>query len=272
MSWKRHKLTIAFDGTGYAGWQRQKTGLAVQAVVEVALADLLGSRVVLHGSSRTDAGVHALGMVAHLDMPVGAPRIPCEKLPLALNARLPEDVRVVRAERVPEGFHARFGASGKEYRYQVWNARVMNPLLARTAWHVPVALDPEAMRRAAAAFVGRHDFRSMAANHGYRIEDTVRTVRLCQVRRVGELITFRIRGDGFLYKMCRGMVGTLVQVGQGKIGAEDVGRILEQKDRRVAGVTAPACGLVLWKVFYRNGGVVEGELAAAGAERSEEEE
>jgi len=246
----RFKLTLAYDGTAYAGWQVQQTGTGVQELVEHALGRLLGLSLRLHSSSRTDAGVHALGMVAHVDVPPERFRLPARKFALALNAHLPRDIRVVSATRVAPDFHARFWARGKEYRYFVWNHRVMNPLLRHQAWHVPTPLDLRAMRAAAAGLLGRHDFRSFAANRRYRAEHTVRELSQCSVRRQGSLLTFTVRADGFLYKMCRGIVGTLVQVGQGKIDAAGVQTILGHCDRRVAGMTAPAEGLVLWKVFY----------------------
>ena len=244
------KLTIAFDGTAYQGWQVQKIGLGVQQKVEEALAKLFPSAPRVHGSSRTDTGVHALGMVAHCELPVADSRMTPTKLLLAINAWLPEDIRVMAVSRVAAKFHARFDAAGKQYRYFVWNHPAMNPLLRDRAWHVKRKLDLATMRRAAKLFVGRHDFRSFRANPTYDTDSTVRTVKRCDVRRNGPLLTFIIEGDGFLYKMCRGIVGTLVQVGEGKIAPEEVKSILAQCDRRVAGMTAPACGLILWKVFY----------------------
>jgi len=250
----RFKLTLAYDGTAYAGWQLQKTGTGVQEVVEGAFARLLGLTPRLHSSSRTDAGVHALGMVAHVDIPRDRYRFPGRKLALALNAHLPPDIRVLSATRVAPDFHARFWAMGKEYRYYVWNHAFMNPLLRHQAWHVPRPLDLEAMRTAAAALLGRHDFRSFAANRHYRAERTVREVTGCSVRRQGALLTFTVRADGFLYKMVRGIVGTLVQAGQGKVNAAGLASVLQARDRRAAGMTAPAHGLVLWKVSYPVGG------------------
>lgn len=244
------KLTIAFDGTAYQGWQVQKIGLGVQQKVEEALAKLFPSAPRVHGSSRTDTGVHALGMVAHCELPVAKCSMPPAKLLLAINAWLPEDIRVMAVSRAAAKFHARFDAAGKQYRYFVWNHPAMNPLLRHRAWHVKRKLDLAAMRRAAKLFVGRHDFRSFRANPTYDTDSTVRTVRRCDLRRNGPLLTFIIEGDGFLYKMCRGIVGTLVQVGEGKIPPEEVKQILVQCDRRVAGMTAPACGLILWRVFY----------------------
>jgi tRNA pseudouridine38-40 synthase len=172
------------------------------------------------------------------------------KLALALNAWLPEDIRVLSAARAPQAFHARFNAAGKQYRYFVWNHAGMNPLIRHTTWHVPRPLDLRAMRAAALFCVGKHDFQSFAANPGYAKESTVRTLTRCDLKRRGPLLTFVIESDGFLYKMCRGIVGTLVQVGLSKFPPDEVRRMLEKRDRRAAGMTAPAHGLVLWKVFY----------------------
>ncbi|MEI7728633.1 MAG: tRNA pseudouridine(38-40) synthase TruA [Verrucomicrobiota bacterium] len=259
----RFKLTIAYDGTCYQGWQVQKVGLGVQQKVEEALVKLFPSVQRIHSSSRTDTGVHALGMVAHVDIPLAELRMPATKLRLAINAHLPEDVRVMAATRCPGDFHARFNASGKQYRYLVWNQPAHNPLLRLIVWHVPQKLDLTAMRAAAHALLGTHDFKSFAASRNYAAPNTVRTLRRLDIRRSGPLLTFIVEGDGFLYKMCRGLVGTLVQVGQGKLRAEDLQAILTTRDRRVAGMTAPAHGLVLWKVFYEPG-------LAAPAPESEE--
>ena len=244
----KFKLIIAYDGTAYAGWQTQKTGTGVQQVIEGALAKLFPGKPALHGSSRTDTGVHALGMAAHFE--IQDFKMPLRKLPLAVNAWLPEDIRVLSARRAPEDFNARFDAKGKQYRYFVWNDAAMNPLLRRTAWHVPVKLDLERMRAAAKCFIGKHDFQSFAANPGYKKESTVRTLMRCDVKKSGAQITFIIEGDGFLYKMCRGIVGTIVQAGMGKFPPGQIKAMLAQKDRRVAGMSAPAHGLTLWKVFY----------------------
>jgi len=252
----KFKLTIAYDGTAYEGWQVQKIGTGVQEKVEAALARLFPSRPRVHSSSRTDAGVHALGMVAHFEVPPAERRMTPRKLALALNAWLPEEIRVVSIARARRDFHARFDAAGKQYRYFVWNYAAMNPLIRHTAWHVPRPLDWRAMRAAAPLFQGRHDFQSFAANPGYAKESTVRTLSRCDLKRSGRLLTFIIEGDGFLYKMCRGIVGTLVQVGLGKFRATEVRRMLALKDRRVAGMSAPAHGLVLWKVFYPRKSVV----------------
>lgn len=246
----RLKMVIAYDGTRYEGWQVQTIGTGVQEKVEAALAALFPSKPRVHSSSRTDTGVHALGMVAHFDLPRRECRIPLRQLPLAINAHLPPDIRVFSVRRAPPDFHARFSALGKQYRYQLWNHPVMNPLLRWMAWHVPRPLNLAAMRQAAVHFLGTHDFRAFSANPGYPRASTVRTVRRCEWRRSGPLLTCIIEADGFLYKMCRGLVGTMVQVGLGKYQPDDIPRMLASGDRRLAGMTAPAHGLILWKVFY----------------------
>jgi len=191
-------------------------------------------------------------------VPAAESKMSARKLALALNAWLPEDIRVLRASRAPKDFHARFDATGKQYRYSVWNHSGMNPLMRFTTWHVPRPLDLSAMRKAASAFIGKHDFQSFSAKTGYAREATVRTLSRCDVKRSGKLLTFIIEGDGFLYKMCRGIVGTLVQVGQRKFPPDEVRTMLSKRDRRIAGMTAPAKGLVLWKVFYDKKGMKPG--------------
>jgi len=250
----KFKLVIAYDGTNYSGWQVQKTGVGVQQKVEEALATIFLTPKRLYSSSRTDTGVHAIGMVAHVEIPKAELRtMDARKLLLALNANLPSDVKVMSAKKVPADFHARFNACGKQYRYFIWNHSASNPLLRTQVWHVPKGLDLAAMREAAKLFLGKHDFKSFAANRDYEMESTVRTMHRCDIQKKGPLLTVIIEGDGFLYKMCRGIAGTLVQLGQGKIAVADIKHILAAKDRRVAGMTAPAHGLVLWKVFYKKG-------------------
>jgi tRNA pseudouridine38-40 synthase len=247
----KFRLTIAYAGTNYAGWQMQKTGVSVQQKIEEALGTLFPSRPRLHSSSRTDTGVHAVGMVAHVEIARTEFKMPVAKLALALNAFLPGDIRIMAASRCAAEFHARFDATGKQYRYFVWNHMAMNPLLRHQAWQVPQPLDLKPMRSAAKVLLGRHDFKSFAGNRHYEMETTVRTLTRCDIKRQGPLLTFVIEGDGFLYKMCRGIVGTLVQLGRGRFAVDDLKRMLAAKDRRVAGMTAPAHGLVLWKVFYQ---------------------
>lgn len=246
----RYKLVVAFDGTRFDGWQAQKTGLGVQQVLESALSKLFKSHPRVCGSSRTDAGVHALGLVAHFDVPKAEARLEPRRLLLAINAWLPQDVRVLHVARAPAHFHARYGATRKQYRYFIWTGPAMNPLLRHYAWHVPGRLDLGRMREAAKYFLGTHDFRAFSANPGYPRRFTVRTVHRCNISQRGQLVTFVIEADGFLYKMCRGLVGTLVQVGQARFKPDDVKTMLASGDRRLAGMTAPAHGLVLWKVWY----------------------
>ncbi|HEV2437890.1 MAG TPA: tRNA pseudouridine(38-40) synthase TruA [Verrucomicrobiae bacterium] len=251
----KFKLTIAYDGTAYEGWQTQKIGTGVQQKVEEALAKLFPSRPIVHSSSRTDTGVHALGMVAHFEAADAEFKMTVRKLALAINAWLPEDIRVLSASRVPNKFHARFDTAGKQYRYFVWNHTAMNPLLRHSAWQVTRPLNLQAMRAAARQLVGRHDFKSFAANRNYEMESTRRRLTRCDIKKSGPRLTFIIEGEGFLYKMCRGIVGTLVQVGLGKFPPAEIRGMLAKKDRRVAGMTAPAHGLVLWKVFYKKSAV-----------------
>jgi tRNA pseudouridine38-40 synthase len=258
------KLTIAYDGMHYAGWQTQKVGLGVQQKIEEALAKLFPSHPRLHSSSRTDTGVHALGMIAHFEVPSDQFRMTPAKLALALNAWLPYDIRIFSASKAAKDFHARFDATRKQYRYFVWNHPAMNPLLSHTAWHVTRRLDLSAMRASATLFVGKHDFRSFAAASGQERTTTVRTLNRCDLKRNGSLITFTIEADGFLYRMCRGIVGTLVQVGLGKFAPQEIRHMLAKKDRRLAGMSAPAHGLVLWKVFYGKASRARSQEPGAG--------
>ncbi len=246
----RLRLEIAYDGTAYQGWQAQKVGTGVQSLVEAALQRLFPGAGAVHGCSRTDTGVHARALIAHVDLPLPEWRMSARKLVLALNAHLPADIRLLAARRVPPEFHARFQATGKEYRYLIWNHAALHPLHRHQAWHVTRPLDLPAMKAAARHFVGRHDFAAFTVNPGYRRRSTVRTVTHCEVRRRGPAITVVIAGDGFLYKMCRSVVGTLVQVGMGKFAPDDLPALLAGRDRRATGMTAPAHGLVLWKVHY----------------------
>jgi tRNA pseudouridine38-40 synthase len=250
----RIRLVVAYDGTDYVGWQVQPEGVSVQGRLEEALARLFPTAPRVVSSSRTDTGVHARGMCAHFDVPRADWRMKPDKLVLAANAHLPDDVRVVAAARARPGFHARFDAVGKQYRYAVWNHPAHDPLGLRRQWHVPRPLDLRAMRAAAAGLVGRHDFVAFSASPGYERRHTVRHVTRCRVLRSGPLVTVVIEADGFLYKMCRGIVGTLVQVGHGRFRPEEPAAMLSGRDRRLSGMTAPALGLTLWHVRYRRPG------------------
>ena len=245
---RRYKAVIAYDGTSYSGWQFQENAVGIQQVVEEALAFLDGAPVRVFGSSRTDAGVHAKGFVGHFSL---TKPIPPKNLVRAMNARLPDAIRFMRASYAADGFDARLSAKGKEYRYQLYQADIMPPHLAPywTFCHRP--LDIDAMRRAASFFVGTHDFVSFAANPNRVLDSTVRTVFSFEVKKAGPRHTFIVRGDGFLYKQVRSMVGFLVSVGKGNERPEAVRELLEAKAPRTARVeTAPPRGLFLWKVFY----------------------
>ena len=246
---RKYKVVIAYDGTDYSGWQYQDNATGIQQVVEDVLAYLEGAPVRAFGSSRTDAGVHADGFVAHFHL---TKPIPPKNLVRAMNSRLPESVRILKAAYAKEDFDARLSATGKEYRYQLYQADIMPPKLVPfwTFCHRP--LDLEAMRDAAMRFVGRHDFVSFAANPNRELESTVRNVFSFEVRKSGPRYVFIVRGDGFLYKQVRSMVGFLVSVGKGNERPEAVTELLEAKAPRTARVeTAAARGLSLHKVFYR---------------------
>ena len=244
------KLTIAYHGARYKGWQVQKSGITVQQKVEEALKRFFPSVDRVHSSSRTDTGVHARGMVAHVEVQKDEFRIGELKLRLALNAFLPDDVSVTEVKRVPDNFHARFDATGKQYRYMIWNHPALNPLQREVSWHVPRELDFLRMQEGAKFFIGNHDFRAFAVKREYEMQSTIRVVSNCKLYKKDSMLTCLIEGEGFLYKMCRGIVGTLVEVGLGKLKPVDIRNILKSCDRSQAGMTAPAHGLILWKVMY----------------------
>ena len=244
------KLTIAYHGARYKGWQVQKSGITVQQKVEEALKRFFPSVDRVHSSSRTDTGVHARGMVAHVEVQKDEFRIGELKLRLALNAFLPDDVSVTEVKRVPDNFHARFDATGKQYRYMIWNHPALNPLQREVSWHIPRELDFLRMQEGAKFFIGNHDFRAFAVKREYEMRSTIRVVSNCKLYKKDSMLTCLIEGEGFLYKMCRGIVGTLVEVGLGKLKPVDIRNILKSCDRSQAGMTAPAHGLILWKVMY----------------------
>ena len=242
-----HKLTIAYRGTSFSGWQRQAAKRTVQECIETALEKIWGAKISLQGSGRTDTGVHALGQVASFN----APRLHADAvLQRALNANLPRDVRIVKCRLVPPSFHARFTATGKTYRYLIWNHLVQDPFTLDTHWHVPRPLDLPAMRRAARLLVGCHDFASFTSNPGYKRESTVRVMKRVSVVRDRAVLVFHFTADGFLYRMVRNLIGALARVGQGKITVDHFGKILCARSRSEAPATAPACGLCLMNVSY----------------------
>ena len=245
------KLTLEYDGRGFRGWQAQGAGeRTVQGVLTDALARLTGEAVAVHGAGRTDAGVHALGQVASVVLERST--LAVEALRDGLNAHLPDDVAIVRAEAAPEGFHARTWAVAKVYRYLVHARPARSPLLAGYAWHRTGVLDIGSMREGAAALVGRHDFSAFRASAG-QARTPVRTLARLTVEpdpAAAGLLRVEADGDGFLMHMVRIIVGTLVEVGRGKLPAGRVREILAGRDRRAAGPTAPAQGLYLVEVRY----------------------
>ena len=241
------KLTLSYDGTRLVGWQRQAEGESVQGVLEDALARFEGGPVTVHGAGRTDAGVHALGQVASVEV---AFTHDVATLARALNAQLPEDVRVLSVEEAAPGFHARFSARSKTYRYCIRNGAVATPFERAYVWHVPQPLDVDAMRQAASRLLGRHDF-STFRSIGTDVPDAVRTLhRSDVVGDAGSLLTYEVSGDGFLRHMVRAIVGTLVEVGRGWRDPAQMDALLQTRDRARAGATAPPHGLFLVRVDY----------------------
>ncbi|HUI42000.1 MAG TPA: tRNA pseudouridine(38-40) synthase TruA [Terriglobia bacterium] len=251
------RLLISYDGTDYHGWQTQPSLPTVQACIEQTVAQITGNRVKLFGSGRTDAGVHALGQVANFTT---ACPIPCGNLLKALNDLLPPAVRVRRVEEVRADFHARYAVRSKTYRYRILQAGICSPFLWRFVWHHPRALDRRRMSEAAAALVGEHDFTSFAAAGsaeddvapGGEPRSMVRTLSASRIlwRERTKILAYEVRGSGFLHHMVRNLVGTLVEVGRGRMAPGDVARILEAQNRTLAGPTAPAQGLCLVRVEY----------------------
>lgn len=241
------KLTLSYDGTDFAGWQVQPGRSTVQGSLERALARLEGRPVKAVGSGRTDAGVHALGQVASCSL---RNPIPAHALLKALNRLLPPAIRILAVDDAPEGFHARHAAVAKTYEYRIHRGAICPPFEARyTYWH-PYPLDEESMFRATGRFEGEKDFCSFASVSRGTPKSTVRAVWSSEMQRDGDHLVFRVRGSGFLYRMVRNLVGTLLDIGRGNLRPEDIDRILAARDRRAAGPTAPARGLFLAEVEY----------------------
>ena len=243
---RRVLLTVSYDGTAYAGWQRQANAMTVQQRLEEALFRLTGERVSIMGASRTDAGVHALGQRAHFDTRAA---IPADRFPYALNTCLPPDIRVLAGVAVPGTFHARFDAKGKRYCYRIHNARHASALYRNLTAHVPVPLHVERMRAALPDLLGTHDFAAFQASGG-TAKTTVRTVRAAALTQTDAEIVLSIQGNAFLYNMVRIIAGTLIEIGKGKLPADCFRRALATGDRLCLGATAPACGLELTEVYY----------------------
>ncbi|MDK3160820.1 tRNA pseudouridine(38-40) synthase TruA [Kamptonema cortianum] len=262
---RTYKITLSYDGRSYAGWQTQSNGVTVQKTLENALSKIFCEEILIEGSGRTDAGVHALGQVASFRQMNDRPVLAMDKLLIALNTILPPDIRIHRARVMPESFHARYNAKGKEYHYHVFNTPFMPALWAGRAWWLWSPLNLRAMREAAKYLVGEHDFTSFTVSTRYERGSMVRHLHRITISAAdvpdgdstrfgagpgGKLLTFKYKGGGFLFRMVRCLTGTLVAVGQGKLQPQDVRRILKARDRRLAAVTAPPDGLYLVRVFY----------------------
>lgn len=246
---KNIKLTVVYDGTNYHGFQEQRgTGLAtVQEVLENTLSKIAKRPVQIIGAGRTDAGVHAQGQVVNFrceNWPV-----PTEKIHLAMNTMLPDDIKVLKAEDVPLDFHSRFSATAKTYRYSIYNHRISSPLHRLYCYYEPRILDIDAMRQGAQCLLGTHDFKSFQAQ-GTPVKDTIRTIYRADVVYESPVIHIYIRGNGFLYNMVRIIVGTLVEIGMGKIKPEEMATIITARNRTLAGTTVPPQGLCMMEVEY----------------------
>ena len=239
-------LTLMYDGTAYHGWQVQKRDVTVAETLEKALAQVVGHPVKCTGAGRTDAGVHAERYVSNFRT---TSTIPCDRLPLAVNSRLPGDIVVTKATEVPEDFNAIGSCIKKEYTYRIYNSRLGNPFFVDRAWFYPKHLDEAVMQRAADQFVGTHDFRAVRSV-GTETRTTVRTVYYFDVSRTGDLIECRVCANGFLYNMVRIISGTLIEIGNGQYPPERMQKILDAKDRSAAGPTAPAQGLTLMGIQF----------------------
>ena len=245
---KRIKLVTAYDGTNYHGSQIQNNGETIEGVLKMELSSLLKEEIQIIGASRTDAGVHARGNVFVFDT---ESRIPSDKFTYALNARLPEDIRIQDSEEVPLDFHPRHQDTVKTYEYRVLNRKLPLPEYRLHAHFTYETLNIERMQLACKYFIGEHDFASFCAA-GSQVESTVREIYDLHVKKEGDLVTISVTGNGFLYNMVRIIAGTLLKVGSGHFAPEDMEKIIEGKDRSLAGPTAPAKGLTLVEIRYPN--------------------
>ncbi len=245
---RRLKLIIAYDGSGFSGWQSQARGDTVQDWIEAAFAQVLGQRVRVHGAGRTDAGVHALGQCAHVDLP--PTRLEPAVLASAVNASLPPQIRIRRCRFVARTFHARFSSRGKVYRYRLATTQVLSPFELGRAWHVTGALDDRSLRDCAAVFVGTHDYSGFAANRGHPVTSTIRTISKVRLHRTSSITVIEFEGDGFLYKMVRLMVGAIVECALEKRSIGEVRDRFQGVAREGARFVAPADGLTLVRVTY----------------------
>ena len=240
-------LKISYDGKNYHGWQVQDNAVAVQSVFQEALEKVICEKTDIKGCSRTDSGVHALEYAVSFKT---TRDIPCMNLVYALNRFLPPDIAAISCEEVSEDFHARYSCKGKEYVYKIWNSPVRNAFMADRVHNFRYPMDIEKMNKAAQYFIGKHDFTSFCTGDNREMKDMERTVFDAKVTRNGELVEFTVSADGFLYNMVRIMMGTLIEVSQGRMDPDSIPERIEMKNRKAAGPTAPASGLYLNKVFY----------------------
>ncbi len=243
---RKVKLTLEYDGTRYAGWQIQQNAGTIQQRVEEALEQVLQEKVRVHGAGRTDAGVHALGQVAHFET---RSTLPLRNIRDGANTSLPPDIVILQAEEADPDFHARYSARSKVYRYRVLLRDVSSPLSHNRVCRIAAPLKIEEMRTAARHLLGKHNFLAFTSSGG-SVRDMVRTLSRLEITENEESLQFELQADGFLYKMVRNIVGTLLEVGKGKLAAHEVREILDSRDRKRAGPTAPACGLYLHRVVY----------------------
>lgn len=242
----RIRLIVAYDGTNYCGWQVQPNGVSIQAVLQEAIEDLVREKVNVTGASRTDSGVHALGQVVIFDT---TRTIPPEQYARALNQRLPRDIVVQNSEEVSMEFHPRYTTVEKTYEYRILNRRIPLPCERLYSYFVPRQLDIEKMREAAQCFVGEHDFTDFSSQRRNTLT-TVRNIYECSILQEGDIITIRVRGNGFLYNMVRILTGMLIKAGCGQKTPEDIRDALEHPQGRAAAPVAPACGLTLVEIRY----------------------
>lgn len=240
-------VILSYDGSRYHGWQVQKNALTVQEVFQNALEKIINEKVDIKGCSRTDTGVHANMYAVNFKT---SSKIRCENIVYALNRFLPKDIAAIKSSEVPLDFHARYSCKGKEYIYKIWNNKIRNPFINNRALHYWYPLDENYLNSAAQMFIGSHDFTSFATLDKRETKNMIRNIEKFNVYRNGDMVEFKVKADGFLYNMVRIMSGTLLRIAQNKIKPEDIPRIIESKNRKNAGPTAPPEGLYLNKVFY----------------------
>lgn len=251
---------MAYNGAAYHGFQRQDNALAVQQVVEEAIEQLMGKKITIFGCSRTDTGVHAREFYFNFSIDS---TITCRGVVFGLNPKLPDDISILSCEEADENFHARYCCKGKEYEYIVHNSEIKNPFYKETAYRHWYPIDEKKLEKAAQDFVGEHDFKAFCSTACDK-ENTVRTIYSFHVRREGDLVIFNVSGNGFLYNMVRIMIGTLLFINEGKIGENDIPKIIASKDRTKAGKTVPPQGLYLNKVYYGDNAAEEKDLTISG--------